>query len=96
MDLKKLFTTRKFGLTLDEFLAISVACTFATFVEDFLFPVQSGWARLGIFSAGWFVGFFIYTIIKALVIMQYEKKYPADIKKEPYEEIFNEFENKKE
>lgn len=96
MDLKKLFTTRKFGLTLDEFLAISVACTFATFTGDYLFPVQSGWARFGIFSVAWFVGFFIYTIIKALVIMQYEKTHPSDIQKDQYEEIFNEFENKKE
>lgn len=78
MDLKKLFTTRKFGLTLDEFFAIGVAVAFATVASDTLFPMDSQWARFAIFCAGWLVGFLLYSIIKAFIIIQYEKRHPEE------------------
>jgi len=92
MDWKKLFTTRKFGLTLDEFLAISVACIFATMAEN-CFPVKSLWLDMVIFFAVWIVGFLIYSIIKALVIIQYEKTHPQE--KDAFDDIYDEFEKNK-
>lgn len=92
MDLKKIFTTRKFGLTLDEFLGISIACIIATIAEDVLFPVESQWARAGIFCLGWIVGLVIYTFIKAFVITLYEKSHPQE--EDAFDKIYNEFENK--